>query len=244
MNTEDQNKHLYEENGFLLLKSDFPDDVLSEVAHEILEIFRKNEEASGYSHGKNKYSRFATELHLQNDVFAEFVQREFFYKICNNLLGRDVDLRFSSTITKTKEHGTFLDWHQDAIYDRDPSPYMNRITCWTAITNSDKENGCIRLIPGSHKTGLLKHIESEVYPPNLQCIEIDESKSIPIEMVPGQILVIHPLLAHSSGPNLSGSNRIAMMVGYQKPKLVYKEIEIKWGYRFIKEGKKVWEKLN
>jgi hypothetical protein len=132
--TASERKSFYEENGYLIFEPGIPGHALGQVAREISTIFSKQEESAGYAKAKNRYRRSASELHLDSDTFAQFVQHECFLDICVELLGMDVDLRFSSTMTKTKSHGSFLDWHQDAGYDKDPDPYLDRLTCWTAIS--------------------------------------------------------------------------------------------------------------
>lgn len=233
----------YHENGYLLLESGIPESELHSVERSILEIFERQDRESESFRKTNRYRRFASELHLSDALFARFVQSPCFYRIAKAILGENADMRFSSTITKTRESGNRLDWHQDSAYDRDANPYLDRITCWTAISAATAGNGCLRIIPGSHRRGLLPHSVSKAFPPDLECASLDETEAEIVEMAPGQILVIHPLLLHASGKNESGPDRVAMMVGYQIPKPHYEDKELKWGYRFIRDGEQVWEKL-
>merc|ERR1711964_39405 len=66
----------------------------------------------------------------------------------------DVALFRAMVFNKPAEKGTDLPWHQDGGdwwgLDRDPQIFV-----WTALDDATCENGCVQVVPGSHRLGLL-----------------------------------------------------------------------------------------
>jgi len=87
------------------------------------------------------------------------------------------------------------------------------VSVWLALDDADKENGCLRIIPGTHKTGLLDHGTSKLGG-NLLSIQQDiavsshlETKAVDIELKAGQASFHHGLVIHGSQPNQSDRRR-------------------------------------
>jgi phytanoyl-CoA hydroxylase len=96
--------------------------------------------------------------------------------------------------------------HQDYYYIKDDPKTM--IAAWIAMEESvDEENGCLWVIPKSHRLGLLPHgsvknlEEHEAW--TWETEGIDLSKQVPVLMEKGDILFFHELLIHSSNKNRS-----------------------------------------
>jgi ectoine hydroxylase-related dioxygenase (phytanoyl-CoA dioxygenase family) len=143
--------------------------------------------------------------------------------IAGSLIGNEVDMYFTSTLTKSPGRNKSVEWHQDAVYEQDGHP--PRQLCWTSVTPSNRENGGLSVIPGSHRSGLLPHEPSALYPRDRKTVDIDASMALPLDMDAGDILVMHPHLVHGSPDNGSSGHRIALMSGYQRPKPSYTEKE-------------------
>ncbi|MDA0747793.1 MAG: phytanoyl-CoA dioxygenase family protein, partial [bacterium] len=100
--------------------------------------------------------------------------------------------------------------------ETDPLEY---ITCWTAISRTFVENGCIWIIPGSHKQGLQKHTRDEENS-ELVASFTGEENAIPVEMAPGQIAIFSSLMLHKSGANTSGEVRHGYVPQYHHPGVI------------------------
>jgi ectoine hydroxylase-related dioxygenase (phytanoyl-CoA dioxygenase family) len=94
-------------------------------------------------------------------------------------------------------------WHQDNGYG-ELDPY-NAITCLTALDDADKENGCLWLVPGSHKTGqcAVEHNVVDKQKSREIALDIDESKAIPMPMRAGESLIFHCHMLHKSDGNFA-----------------------------------------
>ena len=115
----------------------------------------------------------------------------------------------------------FVDWHQDLKYwGLDPA---YAVTAWIAVDDSDVGNGCMRVIPRSHRMGIVEHTTSSERGNILhrnQAIRndlIDESKAVNLELRAGQVSLHHGELFHASNPNLSSRRRCGLAVRYTHP---------------------------
>jgi phytanoyl-CoA hydroxylase len=95
--------------------------------------------------------------------------------------------------------------HQDFYYIKDDP--MTMVASWIAMEKVDVENGCLWVIPGTHKLGLLPHGEVKNLAEHESWTDetegIDLTQEIPVEMEKGDILFFHELLIHSSLRNRS-----------------------------------------
>ncbi len=107
-------------------------------------------------------------------------------------------------------------WHQDSYYfrfDRQP-----QVGVWLALSAATIENGCLWVIPGSHREGrIFEHIPDRRPAANRGYMEIvnqDTSAQIPVLMDPGDVLFFHSYLMHRSSDNVASARRTAMVYHY------------------------------
>jgi len=160
---------------------------------------------------------FVGSAHLKSAACAAFVKAPIYLEACKTFIGPDADLYYNQAVLKPPEKGLLFGWHQDSGYIvTEPLEY---ITCWTAISDSTLENGCIWVLPESHKRGLLPHEWSEQMRSFNVAVE-DESAAVPVEMKAGQVAVFSSFMLHKSGPNTSQSVRRGYVPQYHKPGVV------------------------
>ena len=133
---------------------------------------------------------------------------------------------------ETTEH--FVAWHQDVTYWglEPPEAY----TAWIAVDDSNLENGCMRVIPGSHMQGLAEHSKSETEG-NLLSInqeipeeEIGDDEAFDLCLKAGQISIHDGHLVHSSLPNHSQRRRCGLTVRFVKPEVRQTELNSQKGH--------------
>lgn len=132
------------------------------------------------------------------------------------VFGKDILCENVGFRNKAPDKKTFVSWHQDTVYLKF-EPVI--ITCWLALTPATVENGCLRIIPGSHKWGDLPH--KEAYDPysmltrgHYIATEFDKSNALDCVLDAGEALIIHTAVVHSSQPNLSSDRRMGMLMDY------------------------------
>lgn len=180
---------------------------------------------------------FIGQAHTKSDVMARFVKSPIYVEASARFIGPDADLYYNQLVYKPPEKGRYFGWHQDSGYVKtEPLEY---ITCWTAITRSFLENGCIWVVPGSHKWGLQEH----VYDNDLReyQVQVTERDAIPVPMERGQVAIFSSLTLHKSGPNTSTEPRLGYVPQYHVPGVISMHDQKLFGdqYPVLRDGKPV-----
>ena len=135
--------------------------------------------------------------------------------VATQVLGPDVCFTHQQYVTKHPDEKTRTDvpWHQDNGYGQ-LAPATD-LTVWTTLDDCDEANGCLWVIPGSHKRGLLPH-----HPESGLMTATVEEQGIPLPMKAGDAVIFGSLLLHRSLPNTTDKTRVAMYVRYCTPDVV------------------------
>jgi hypothetical protein len=132
------------------------------------------------------------------------------------LIGPDIILWGSALFAKPGGDGMEVPWHQDGHYW--PIRPLAAITVWIAIDDSTTENGCMRYIPGSHRTGVLSHHLDErrdvVFNQAIHGELFDETKAKDDVLMAGQLSLHDLFLIHGSRPNRSTKRRAGLTFRY------------------------------
>ena len=107
-------------------------------------------------------------------------------------------------------------WHQDSHYFLFGPHNGGRpiVGLWLAVTEATLENGCLHVIPGSHREPVHEHVDDRRPGANYgyrEIVDFDFSASIPVTMNPGDLLVFDSHLMHRSTDNVSSDIRAAMV---------------------------------
>jgi ectoine hydroxylase-related dioxygenase (phytanoyl-CoA dioxygenase family) len=117
---------------------------------------------------------------------------------------------------KPASKGGVNHWHQDSPYWPTVEPKDQQVTAWVALDDVAEENGCMRMVPGSHRwgnhIGFLEAIPSyDEMPSEFEGHEVRVA-SCPVRR--GEVHYHHALTWHGSGANLSGRPRRAIALHY------------------------------
>ena len=109
-----------------------------------------------------------------------------------------------------------MGWHQDFPY----LPHTNFDVCaaFVVLDETRPENGCMRVVPGSHKLGQLKHIDEQgKMLRHVHDNRFDESQHEPVDLLlnSGDVSIHHVLTLHSLHPNRSANPRCAIIYEYR-----------------------------
>jgi phytanoyl-CoA hydroxylase len=150
---------------------------------------------------------------LERDpYFLGYMQHPLFRSITRRVIGEDVSIFRAMFMNKPAQRGTVLPYHQDGgtqwRLSEDPV-----ITIWTALDDASVENGCVQIIPGSHKLGLLSERGHTITPEQEAAYARDE-ESVYLEARAGEAFFLHNFLLHRSGVNRIDRPRRAFSVVY------------------------------
>jgi len=107
--------------------------------------------------------------------------------------------------------------HQDQWYFNF-GPGDRIVAAWAALQDIDQRNGCLQVVPGSHKTELLLHgypkdLVNKAYH-GILGLNVEQLPLVDVPMQAGDVVFFHPLLFHGSGPNFSSISRRAISCHY------------------------------
>ena len=141
------------------------------------------------------------------------------------LIGPDFALWNSSFFAKPARVGTRTPWHQDGEY----WPIRPLTTCsvWIAVDPATRENGCLRVIPGSHRRRELgshdfNGADGLSLPLEIREDEFDEATARDLVLDTGQVSLHDVYLIHGSEPNHSEKPRRGMTLRYMPTTSVYR----------------------
>lgn len=170
--------------------------------------------ASYLAAGKNSYA--ISTAHLRHGRVFDLLTEPRIVAMVVDLLGPNVVGWGSHYFCKMPGDGKRVSWHQDAGYW--PLSPSKTVTVWLAIDDSDIENGCMRVVPGTHREGAIPFLRSAEVEANVlnQTIEEDPSWTPPVdvELQAGQVSIHSDLLVHGSEPNVSARRRCGLTLRY------------------------------
>ena len=131
-----------------------------------------------------------------------------------SIIGKNILVGGTTIFIKEPDKQGFVSWHQDAKYIGF-EPY-NWVTAWLAITDANEENGCMRMLPGSHKKKIKEHKDTfnknNLLTRGQTVQNVSLEKTIPNELRAGQLSLHHPMIVHGSGINKSAYRRIGFVI--------------------------------
>jgi phytanoyl-CoA hydroxylase len=131
--------------------------------------------------------------------------------ILKRLLGVNTTLVQDMALLKPPHVGREKPWHQDTAYFLFEPPELV-IGTWTALDPATPENGCMHVIPGSHKLGPQAHYHDRDC--QLPDDVVDTDADVVVPLAPGGVLFFSGLLHHGTPPNCSASRRRALQFHY------------------------------
>ncbi|MEM7251435.1 MAG: phytanoyl-CoA dioxygenase family protein [Pseudomonadota bacterium] len=150
------------------------------------------------------------------EVFSQLAKDERILDMVEQVLGEDLILWLTHLFCKPASTGREVPWHQDGQY----WPIRPHATCtvWVALDRVDRGNGALRVIPGSHKTGIVNH-DVDLSPKlGLNQVarreEFDAQAAQYLELETGQVSLHHVDLLHGSARNTSGRRRAGLAMRY------------------------------
>ena len=201
-----QQLNQYENEGYVA-----PIDILSlEEVRKIkmeIEYIEKNWPNEIIGLGRNN-------VHYISPVFDQVCHNSKILDAVESIIGKNILVGGTTLFIKEPDKKGFVSWHQDAKYiGFEPH---NWVTAWLAITDSNEENGCLRMCPGTHKKKIKEHKDTfdknNLLTRGQTVPNIQLKDTIPNVLKAGQLSLHHPMIIHGSGPNNSNARRIGFVV--------------------------------
>ena len=129
--------------------------------------------------------------------------------LAERLLGRPVEHRFDHAIYKPPFNGAATSWHQDEAYALERR--ILSVHFWVPLQDVSRDMGCMEFIPGSHRGALGRHHRRDRLRDAhaLELVGLDTSRAVPCPIRAGDATIHFPRTVHYTGPNRTGSPRLA-----------------------------------
>ena len=153
-------------------------------------------------------------VHYISPVFDQVVHNSKILDVVEDIIGKNILVGGTTLFIKEPDKKGYVSWHQDAKYiGFEPH---NWVTAWLAITDSNEENGCMRMWPGTHKKKIREH-KDRFDKHNLltrgQTVQnVPLKDTVPNILRAGQLSLHHPMVIHGSGVNKSNKRRIGFVI--------------------------------
>jgi phytanoyl-CoA hydroxylase len=213
----------YNNDGYIIVRN----FLSGTEAEKLYKIALADETMKKNSFDLNDQSGKKTKLALWytpgNDAYGLLTRSNRMIDTANTLLDGNAPICHfhSKLMQKEPRVGGAWEWHQDYGYW-----YKNEfllpdqmLSIMIAITEANKENGCMQVIKGSHKMGRIEHgFAGEQVGASQQYVDLalKTMELVFVELMPGDALIFHSNLLHRSEANLSEKSRWSMISVYNR----------------------------
>ena len=222
MLTEEQ-KAFYEENGYVLVPGLLTPEEAAMYRQETHDLAARLAErrninstwgsAAEVSKGRETALLHCHDVQFQSAAFTRLIVDERLTSVAADIIGPNVQLHHTKMFIKPPEKGSPFPMHQDAPFF--PHDHHSMIAVILHFDDAPLEKGCVRVVPGSHKLGLLPHISTGNHhlPPDEYPVE----DAVPCPAKAGDALFFSYLTIHGSGINESQEARTTLLVQMRDP---------------------------
>ncbi|WP_213776602.1 phytanoyl-CoA dioxygenase family protein [Caballeronia sp. dw_276] len=185
----------------------------------VAQALELRERLEDFEHGNDKLRKKALNVksHLLFAWLNELVRRREIVDAIDDLYGENLLCWASSFFIKDARDPAFVSWHQDSTYWGLSQPDV--VTAWVALSESNKSNGAMQVIPKTHLLDQIPHRDTFSEHNLLTrgqevAVDVDQSQAVSIELEPGEMSLHHVRIVHGSPPNASDKRRIGYAIRY------------------------------
>ena len=201
----------YDQNGYVIVRNAVDADLARETAEQVHWLAERNPGV--------RPELFGHDMLVADPFMHRLVSDDRLLDIVEQFIGPNIAMWAAHYIAKPPKHGQKVLWHQDGTYW--PLEPMEVTTIWLAATESTRENGCLRILPGTQNNRLLSRKELIDVPDGKNVLSsgihpsmIDDSDVVDLELQPGDVSVHNPKIIHGSESNTSDKWRIGLTLRY------------------------------
>lgn len=203
----------YAEHGYLLIEKLFDTDevVRSLAAIDTLLSPANPEKPYEFEPEDGATVRRIWSPTQKHPAFKDMATAPRLLDCIEGLIGKNVLFHYSKLNMKGPKVGSVVEWHQDFSYY--PHTNADLVTALIFLDDASEANGCLRVVPGSHRRGLLSHEVDGFFRGKVH--DVDEARAVSIEVPAGSVLFLHCLTLHASARNVSQLPRRTFLPAYR-----------------------------
>lgn len=211
----------YRERGYIGVEGVLSQQEVEELRRVTDEFVEKSRQVSenddvfdlepGHSCEAPRLRRLKDPAH-QHPVYDRALRHRGILDIVAQLVGPSIRYNGQKLNVKAAGFGSPVEWHQDwAFYPHTNDDLLAVGICIDAMT---EENGCLLVIPGSHKERIYDHHQDGRFAGAITEADFDTSRAEKVELEAGGISIHHVRALHGSLPNLSSRSRRLLLFQY------------------------------
>ena len=209
----DQQAGFYADNGYLVVKALFDSEQVGRALAAIDELLNPDNPDKPYEfepHDGTTVRRIWSPTQ-KHPVFSQMASAPVLLDCIERLIGGNILFHYSKLNMKGPKVGSVVEWHQDFSYY--PHTNADLLSALVFLDAASTQNGCLRVVPGSHRGGLRSHEVDGFFRGKVQ--GIDEASAVNIEVPPGSVVFLHCLTLHASARNESNLPRRTFLPAYR-----------------------------
>lgn len=207
------------ENGFVILRNVFSETELSNLRSKVIEILTdhpnvKHDPLDKYYLSHRTDNGVLYDVFQRYPVFQPFVRNHLLLDAVEQYLGANFYLYVNSFLYKPQGVSNEVPFHQDFLSRPKED---EKLLAWIAVDNATKDNGCLKVIPGSHKEGFREwfRVEGETHHDRIKISPEEEQEAIKVELNAGDVLLFSNYLIHGSDQNNTPDTRMAYRIVFK-----------------------------
>ncbi len=211
----------YHENGYLVLEDVLSVDELAELRRVTDEFVERSRSVShhndvydleaNHSPERPRLRRIKNPI-AQHEVYDQALRHQGILDRVEQLIGPGVRRNNTKLNMKEPAHGSAVEWHQDwAFY---PHTNDDVLAVGVCLDDMTEENGCMLMVPGSHKGELYSHHENGVFVGAVSEPDFEPGETAKCLVKAGGITIHHARTLHASTPNHSAYPRRLLLFEY------------------------------
>ncbi|KFE70525.1 phytanoyl-CoA dioxygenase family protein [Hyalangium minutum] len=144
--------------------------------------------------------------------FRAWLENPLFERIARAVIPGDIVIYRAILFHKGQAGGSNLPWHQDGgkLWGITQEPELQ---LWTALDDAPEQGGCLEVVPGSHRGGLVTSLGGVIPPDRVDEAHAEERRLL-LPAKAGEVFLVHNHVWHRSGPSRTGQRRRAFSVCY------------------------------
>jgi phytanoyl-CoA hydroxylase len=154
----------------------------------------------------------------RDPVFLHLLREPFLLQPLQQLLGEHIVMplaHHNCVMTKQPEYSSDTGWHQDTRYWSFSTPEL--VNAWIALGREDSENGCLQLLPGTHRQQFFAEQldEARFLRSDLPQNQLLLASAVRAELNPGDLLLFHARCFHSATRNYSSECKLSAVFTFR-----------------------------